>query len=694
MEPSDLPPIKSGRDIPFGDTKGSTTPPVSPLPPIGQSTNDTASEFSNKSSDGTQPDSKSSLPKVLSFKREITDKSPTESVNDRIMSAGSRASKAVSFAEADSVRQIDEEPIQERFTVVGLDGNERFLRSIEIQTEWTIKEDNLPVESNNVEVDEKEGQDSIDRPDSGKSRTSSSGESPWPHPREDEFGIPMLTVDESDSSDDSFDEDLGGERKGTPMHGVSTLPSVGPPQALQYKRESSAEAKRRQLEKQTVDFEAYNKDFGGGMPNGGMFSGQCEFCSHQIRPPPTLEEQRKLNPESLYCCSDYRDFVHLAATHPLIEKKKGEGSKISVKPHPPYGSKKARDAAKERAAQRMRERELARQQAALAAARGETTSGPTSYYQSKTPSSNKDKEDNSSALSYNRIESPTPSLTSILYGRQQCTINYQLSSEKCFERGWTLKPPSPILANDDEDDVWQPELEWYEKNNRPLGTLKKFYKNGQTFLLLLPDGSGNVFYPNGATAISRIKLEDGLFSYLIHSDDLEYANLLGYFEPNGCGATNYLNGKVRLCLNAMGGMELDIQGGRKRRWFWKVQPDHVHAPPIQPITFAITNSLSIRVWQQDNISLTFRNSECSCRFQVGSKLVCRLPEKVDFNDIEPLTQQKRDTTKKVNDLLSKVATLLKFPKSPRLGRPSPSSTKRSQSRQSKSKGELPTTIVT
>lgn len=46
--------------------------------------------------------------------------------------------------------------------------------------------------------------------------------------------------------------------------------------------------------------------------------------------------------------------------------------------------------------------------------------------------------------------------------------------------------------NDDEDDVWQPELEWYEKNNKPLGTLKKFYKNGQTFVLLLPDGSGNV----------------------------------------------------------------------------------------------------------------------------------------------------------------------------------------------------------
>lgn len=52
-------------------------------------------------------------------------------------------------------RQIDEEHVQEKFSVVGLDGQERFLRSIEIQTEWSIKEDNLPIESNDKETDEK-----------------------------------------------------------------------------------------------------------------------------------------------------------------------------------------------------------------------------------------------------------------------------------------------------------------------------------------------------------------------------------------------------------------------------------------------------------------------------------------------------------------------------------------------------------
>lgn len=40
--------------------------------------------------------------------------------------------------------------------------------------------------------------------------------------------------------------------------------------------------------------------------------------------------------------------------------------------------------------------------------------------------------------------------------RQMKTINYQLSSQKCLEEGWTLRAPSPLL-DDDGDDVFIPE---------------------------------------------------------------------------------------------------------------------------------------------------------------------------------------------------------------------------------------------
>ena len=76
----------------------------------------------------------------------------------------------------------------------------------------------------------------------------------------------------------------------------------------------------------------------------------------------------------------------------------------------------------------------------------------------------------------------------------------------------------------------------------------------------------------------------------------------------------------RIYLDQIGGTELDIEGGRKRKWSWMDQEQHVHAPPIQPIRFAITRNLAVRIMGQDNITLTFNSCKQSCRFHVGSKL--------------------------------------------------------------------------
>jgi hypothetical protein len=97
-----------------------------------------------------------------------------------------------------------------------------------------------------------------------------------------------------------------------------------------------------------------------------MFEGICEFCSQTIKPFPSMDDQKDLTPDELFCCNNYREFIQFAMAHPLSEQQKKD-EKIDIKPHPPYGSKQARKDAKERAAQRMRERELARQQAAFTA---------------------------------------------------------------------------------------------------------------------------------------------------------------------------------------------------------------------------------------------------------------------------------------------------------------------------------------
>lgn len=65
----------------------------------------------------------------------------------------------------------------------------------------------------------------------------------------------------------------------------------------------------------------------------------------------------------LFCCKDYQDLVEYTIENTPLSQYPSE-ELIDVGPHAPYGSKQARRAAKERAAQRLRDREMARQRAA------------------------------------------------------------------------------------------------------------------------------------------------------------------------------------------------------------------------------------------------------------------------------------------------------------------------------------------
>jgi len=59
----------------------------------------------------------------------------------------------------------------------------------------------------------------------------------------------------------------------------------------------------------------------------------------------------ELPPDVIYCCEQYKELIYALINHPAAQKPKSDG-KISIAPHPPYGSKQARKVAKERAAQR------------------------------------------------------------------------------------------------------------------------------------------------------------------------------------------------------------------------------------------------------------------------------------------------------------------------------------------------------
>lgn len=67
--------------------------------------------------------------------------------------------------------------------------------------------------------------------------------------------------------------------------------------------------------------------------------------------------------------------------------------------------------------------------------------------------------------------------------RQMKTINYQLSSQKCLEEGWTIRAPSPMME-DEGDDVFEPE----PLNPAMIAEGKvgcRFYESLQTLIIFL-----------------------------------------------------------------------------------------------------------------------------------------------------------------------------------------------------------------
>uniref|UniRef100_X1ZGW7 FAM194 C-terminal domain-containing protein n=1 Tax=Capitella teleta TaxID=283909 RepID=X1ZGW7_CAPTE len=158
----------------------------------------------------------------------------------------------------------------------------------------------------------------------------------------------------------------------------------------------------------------------------------------------------------------------------------------------------------------------------------------------------------------------------------------------------------------------------------------KYYDDGHKFITLFPDGTGTVLYPSGRVAITISSVELGLYTY-IAQDDTPDQNVLAVFKSDGHAICNYYHhGTVRLHLDQIGGIELDQKGGRRRKWHWKEQIEHVHAPPIQPITFALSPIISVRLKGQESISLTFTYAKYSCRFQVGARLkaISRQPTQI------------------------------------------------------------------
>ncbi|XP_076097358.1 glutamate-rich protein 6-like isoform X6 [Mytilus galloprovincialis] len=627
-----LPPIGAKGDHQSKEESDSETDSILSDDEMGKGDDDTRSTKSNisrvSSASLDKPGTGSARPSIVrGFKREIS--------VDRDSDDERSSRRSVTFSGDKSMAS------KETMEKVTYDGRKITFITLNTQTDWDWYQDHgeeakILTGRSSTQSQHEDGRDSPWSPTGKPEEEDVIKPSP---PTPEEYGIPQLDLSDSDS-DSSSDED--SYRRHHEEEDYNYMPSIGPPNILQYNRESE----KKEFDVEDPDARLIEDEVDDDFPKDdrglqyGIFGGVCEFCGHDIQPFPTLEQQLNFPPDQLFCCDRYREFFDFATTtaFSMAEEQKKNSKMINIKSHGPFSDKKAKKAAQERAEKRgraygqpwMKDREMARRQ--------------------------------------QEVSGMSTQSNFMNFARQVKTIKYQLSSQMCLNEGWTIRPPSPVLP-DDDNDVFTPEPldpamiadgKWRE---RPM--IEKFYEDEQKFVTLFPDGTGNVFYPSGNLAILVSSVKLGQYHYVLH-DDQPMPKTLSTFDPAGYGSCYHTNGTVRLYLDQMGGVELDDTGAKKKKWSWKDQETHVHAPPFQPICFALNKNIAVRVMGQENIAVTFSAKQRSCRFNVGTKLKLVAPENIPPKEIDDNAIFLSEKKIRVETLLDKVATLLKFPNSPKI----------------------------
>ncbi|KFQ10674.1 Protein FAM194B, partial [Haliaeetus albicilla] len=184
--------------------------------------------------------------------------------------------------------------------------------------------------------------------------------------------------------------------------------------------------------------------------------------------------------------------------------------------------------------------------------------------------------------------------------------------------------------------------------------------DGQTFFLLFPDGSGQVYYPSGNLAILITFTKEALFTYCI-LEDSRYPEIRAAFGSHGHGLCFHPDGHLWAALDPCTGICLDRAGNSQKRWKWHDFSHHTHSPPFQSITMKLNGHLTLKILAQDHINLLFTSHSDRIRFNVGSRLKLKDPEtshllKQPESEEELFLQSKKI---QLRNLLFKIQTALR-----------------------------------
>ncbi|XP_067459776.1 glutamate-rich protein 6-like [Thunnus thynnus] len=240
---------------------------------------------------------------------------------------------------------------------------------------------------------------------------------------------------------------------------------------------------------------------------------------------------------------------------------------------------------------------------------------------------------------------------------ESATLHYRLSDDGGTAKDEISFPEIEIM--DSENTVSLNGEHAALKRNTPL---VKHYNSGQTFIMIFPDGTGQVCYPSGRLAILVSAAQSADWYYVVLEDKHLHPHIQAVFMTGGQGTCYHKNGCIWLNLTPRGGTYCTDTGALKKNWSWLDNTHHVHAPPCQPLCLTLSPNLNIRIQSQEHIYLTFTSGRCSVRFNIGAKLKLHQGKGLTLPGSDMLQRYLQQKSAEINVLLQNIQSLITYQK--------------------------------
>jgi hypothetical protein len=136
-------------------------------------------------------------------------------------------------------------------------------------------------------------------------------------------------------------------------------------------------------------------------------------------------------------------------------------------------------------------------------------------------------------------------------------------------------------------------------------------------IVLLPDGTGTIYYPSGRPAVVMSRKGDGtkgLNVFVFSNSTPQY--MLSYFKPDGVFCCYYPDGGLQLLTTHKGGTLYDKDGDNVRQWVW---PNPQYKLP-QSIVVTLNENISFRCTCLSSATLYFTNGTLTHKVSVSPPL--------------------------------------------------------------------------